>query len=89
MPKADKLLLIEQASFSLSFLDSVFLTDSEPAKSTKKIYEFFYIVFFNAYFLYTSSNIIIVCALELVAFISVAPNDLFSLPYSIKSVISL
>ena len=72
----DRDLLILAASLSLSPLAPVFPTFSEPAKSTKLITDNFSIFLPCSYKICLNSIMIIVCALEDVAFIYVAATDL-------------
>lgn len=50
IPKTERLLFIEQASFKRSAFAPVLLTFSLPARSTKNILDVFYMFFFSAYF---------------------------------------
>ena len=77
-----------EASFSLSPEAPVFPTFSEPARSTKFMTDNLSVLVFSVYIIYFNSIIIIVCALEEVAFIRVAPTDLCLLPSSILCSIS-
>ena len=72
-----------QPSLSLSLVALVFFCLSDPAKSTKLIFENLSVVFPSIISNCLNDKVMIVWALEDVLFISVDPIDLFLLPKSI------